>query len=175
MLRIRLHEGLAEPSVDDVMANVKEIFRTNKMHYEYYWSPSQGCVVVDIDGGDWRHDHLALEYLMDRNGFLLQKTETYGEPSDGDWYSARYYFKPTSELDDETVRDMIGKDYISVVDTLIDYGYDAAWMKGRLKEEPEFEGDPVTIYTVFRGNSEAVDVYINRNTGKVTDVKLDKK
>lgn len=175
MLRIRLHEGLAEPSVDDVLANVKDILQSNNMHYEYSWSPSQGCVVVNIDGGDWKHDHLALEYLMDRNGFLLQDTEKYGGPSDGDWYSARYYFKPTSELDEETMRDMVGKDYVSVVDTLIDYGYDASWMKGRVKDEPEFEGDPVTIYTVFRGRSEAVDVYINRLTGKVTDVKLDKK
>lgn len=175
MLRIHLHEGLAEPSKDDVLAKVEDIFQSNNMHYEYFWSPSRGCVVVDIDGGDWKHDHLALEHLMDRNGFLLQDTEKYGGSSDGDWYSARYYFKPMSELDEETLRDMVGKDYVSVVDTLTDYGYDASWIKGRVKDKPEFEEDPVTIYTVFRGRSEAMDVYINRLTGKVTDVKLDKK
>ena len=86
-----MHEGLAEPSKDDVLAKVEDVLQSNNMHYEYYWSPSRGCVVVDIDRGDWKHDHLRLEWLMEENDFR-QIGEVTTEEDGSDCYSAIHTF-----------------------------------------------------------------------------------
>lgn len=54
---------------------------------------SDRAVVVSIEWGDWKHDHLACDYLMHEIGYeLVDVTET--ETDGSDTYSAdRYYLK----------------------------------------------------------------------------------
>lgn len=98
-LKIRVHEKnkvVEEVKITDLDPSqvVKDIFAENELYYEWYWDFKTGnlCVIVD---GDWRHDHMRLDYIMQDNGFTPVSVEYSGKPTDGDWYEAtRIYKKP---------------------------------------------------------------------------------
>lgn len=47
--------------------------------------------IIDIEDGDWKHDHLYLQYLMNNlNLNLIDKVITSSD--DSDCYSATYYY-----------------------------------------------------------------------------------
>ena len=46
---------------------------------------------VEFDlSGDWRHDHIRAENIMEENGWVMDEKQT--EPSESDWYTAHYMF-----------------------------------------------------------------------------------
>ena len=47
---------------------------------------------IIIENGDWKHDHLRLNYIMSKNNYKLIKEEKIGT-SDEDSYSSTHYFK----------------------------------------------------------------------------------
>lgn len=50
--------------------------------------------VIFIDWGDWKHEHLYLNHLMDKLG-LIYKNCVITDENDSDCYSAEYeYYKP---------------------------------------------------------------------------------
>lgn len=49
------------------------------------------AVCIDIDGGDWKHDHGYADYVMSQNGFQYI-TEKVTEETDSDWYSSIHYY-----------------------------------------------------------------------------------
>lgn len=71
-----------------------DLFKKHDIHHEWRWDMKTGNLEVNVDGGDWKHDHLFLDWVMEQNGFELACTRPYGEPTGGDWYSAwRVYRK----------------------------------------------------------------------------------
>lgn len=51
---------------------------------------SKTTIAIEIDG-DWKHDHLRADYLMEQNGFvLLSKWVT--EDTGSDWYKGIHLY-----------------------------------------------------------------------------------
>jgi len=51
---------------------------------------SLNTIYIDIDWGDWKHDHLRCDMIMENEGFRLINTKI-GE-SDGDCYNATHTY-----------------------------------------------------------------------------------
>lgn len=52
---------------------------------------SPNIIVLHISWGDWKHDHLRLDYFMDQLGFTCLKRET-TEENGSDCYSAKHIY-----------------------------------------------------------------------------------
>lgn len=53
--------------------------------FNYYF------VRVEIDGGDWKHDHICCDNIMCKNGFK-KIGEKITEDTECDWYGSIHYF-----------------------------------------------------------------------------------
>ncbi len=73
----------------NTLKKVYEILRSNNVWAEAY--EELGMVAVEINWGDWKHDHLRAEWLMKENGFK-QLFEEVTEEDGSDTYSAIHYF-----------------------------------------------------------------------------------
>jgi hypothetical protein len=76
---------------------VQKIFKDNDLHYEWWESPN-GNINVNVEWGDWRHDHWFLEYVMRQNGYI-QIDSIITEEDETDAYSAKHIFKKKNEDD----------------------------------------------------------------------------
>lgn len=68
---------------------IKEIFDRHKLYYDYYCFNNE--VIIYVECGDWKHDHLLLKDIMSKNNFVCVLVAE--EPSDEDCYNAEYTFK----------------------------------------------------------------------------------
>jgi hypothetical protein len=61
---------------------IESIF--SKYHLTYDYDIALNCVVmVTIEWGDWKHDHIALDYIMKENRFhLIDEITTESDGSD---------------------------------------------------------------------------------------------
>ena len=60
----------------------------------YGWGVTlAGNVEVEVHDGDWKHDHLHLDWVMGENGYEKLGERRIGEPTGGDWYSSVHVFK----------------------------------------------------------------------------------
>lgn len=60
------------------------------------WSSSDAPVFyVEVDMGDWKHEHLFLKHIMADQGFQCVGTQE--EASDGDCYTAIHSFLPSAD------------------------------------------------------------------------------
>ena len=71
---------------------ILDLFKKNNVWYEYGWT-ADGNLEVDVSNGDWKHDHIFLEYFMRNAGYEQVEVRRYGPPTGGDWYSAVHVFK----------------------------------------------------------------------------------
>lgn len=55
---------------------------------------ANGMVTIDIEWGDWKHDHLYVRHIMTQAGFVLID-EVITEEDDSDCYSATHSYLPT--------------------------------------------------------------------------------
>jgi hypothetical protein len=58
--------------------------------HQMYYSISvinSSCVEISVDNGDWKHEHLGLRHLMEKNGFTFIGKEITGDDG-SDCYSA---------------------------------------------------------------------------------------
>lgn len=70
---------------------VSEIFAKNKISYYCDYNCNAQQVIITIFDGDWKHDHLFLKNLMDKNGF--ECIDEYITDSDCDCYDCEYTFQ----------------------------------------------------------------------------------
>lgn len=74
---------------------IQKIFKENDVWYEYNILPNNR-VEINVEFGDWRHDHVFIDYQMEDNGFV--KTDEVLTWDDGsDCYSSIHtyiYNKP---------------------------------------------------------------------------------
>ena len=75
-----------------------EIYKHLESHQNYnpVWE-EPFYTVIEVEG-DWKHDHLHTDYLMEQIGYLLHHTETV-ESDGSDYYTARRYYI-TKEMDE---------------------------------------------------------------------------
>lgn len=71
---------------------ILDLFKKNNVWYEYGWT-ADGNLEVNVSNGDWKHDHIFLEYFMRNAGYEQVEVRLYGPPTGGDWYSAVHVFK----------------------------------------------------------------------------------
>lgn len=68
---------------------LQKIFKDNCLPYEY--EVHGNLVEVHVLWGDWKHDHIYLNYIMNRNGFLSLR-EDITEEDGSDSYSSNHIF-----------------------------------------------------------------------------------
>jgi len=74
----------------DIEKDIQRIFKENKMWYD--WDVNlDGSVEISVDWGDWKHDHLYLNYIMKENGYALI-SEVVTEEDGSDAYSSVHTF-----------------------------------------------------------------------------------
>ena len=71
--------------------DVKRIFKENNLTYEW-WVQDDGGIVVVVEWGDLKHDHVFLKYVMRKNHYRVVE-EIVTEEDGSDAYSAEYVFK----------------------------------------------------------------------------------
>lgn len=76
---------------------ILDLFKKNEVWYEYGWT-AEGNLEVNVSNGDWKHDHIFLEYFMRNAGYEQVEVRMYGPPTGGDWYSAVHVFKVPSAV-----------------------------------------------------------------------------
>jgi len=81
--------------MDKIEQDIKRIFKENKLRYDYSVHVD-GTIEVDVNWGDWKHDHLFLDHIMKNNGYCL-KDEVVTEEDGSDCYSSTHLFEK-SEL-----------------------------------------------------------------------------
>lgn len=71
-----------------------KLMRDNNLYYEIV-DYTENMIAVEITWGDWKHDHLRLEWLVRENMPEVKHIDSYTTEDDGsDCYSAihRFYF-----------------------------------------------------------------------------------
>ena len=72
---------------------ISKLLEENKFHADVYVNNQALC--VEIENGDWKHDHIRLKHFMKDQGYmLLSSTE---QPSNDDCYSAIHAFIKTKQ------------------------------------------------------------------------------
>lgn len=71
---------------------IRDLFKENHVYYEWGWT-AEGTLEITVEDGDWKHDHIYLDWLMKNNGYEKTEERHYGEPTGGDWYSSVHVFK----------------------------------------------------------------------------------
>lgn len=88
------------PKARQTTKNLYKLFSDNQVNVRdvSVVENNEGVLRADLTvSGDWKHDHLATEKLMEQQGFtLLDKQVT--EDSDGDWYEAVHKYVEDKEL-----------------------------------------------------------------------------
>ena len=72
--------------------DINRIFKENNLYYDYFILSNNEMIGIIIENGDWKHDHLRLNYIMSKNNYIFVK-ENEIDTSDDDSYSSTHYFK----------------------------------------------------------------------------------
>lgn len=72
--------------------DINRIFKENNLYYDYFILSNNEMIGIIIEDGDWKHDHLRLNYIMSKNNYIFIK-ENEIDTSDDDSYSSTHYFK----------------------------------------------------------------------------------
>lgn len=70
---------------------VQKLFNENSINHFFSVDFNNGTIEVEVEWGDWKHDHLYLERVMKNNGYTMIDSEV-TEEDGSDTYSARYWF-----------------------------------------------------------------------------------
>ena len=73
---------------------VQNLLTKNNMHYDFYVD-SQGIIVLTIENGDWKHDHLAFQHIMREAGFISFGRHIHEDENDcgDDSFTATYLYR----------------------------------------------------------------------------------
>ena len=82
---------LSKEEIEQKRKEIGIILKNNDMHYDFSVD-QEGVIEIDIELGDWKHDHRRLINLMSHMGYVLLDREDYGEDTGDDSYSTRYRY-----------------------------------------------------------------------------------
>ena len=74
----------------DIEKDIQRIFEENEMWYDCDVN-LDGSVEINVEWGDWKHDHMYLNHVMKENGYCLTDEEV-TEEDGSDAYSAVHTF-----------------------------------------------------------------------------------
>lgn len=76
---------------EEIIEKVRKSINRRKLGADVYpHNKLNNMIIAEVDG-DWRHDHLAVERLFDRNGCHLMYKEIYDQDCE-DFYSGKHYY-----------------------------------------------------------------------------------
>ena len=78
-------------SKQNIETQITKIWKDNGFTYDYQF-PDEESVEVEIQWGDWKHDHRYLMHVMEENEFYLVSREI-TETDGSDSFSAYYLFE----------------------------------------------------------------------------------
>lgn len=70
--------------------DLKRIWNENNLTYDYFIQ-FDGSIDVYVEWGDWKHDHLFINFIMKKNNYRLVSERTTEEDGD-DAYSSIHKF-----------------------------------------------------------------------------------
>ena len=82
---------LSKEEIEQKRKEIGIILKNNDMHYDCSVDP-EGMIEIDINMGDWKHEHRRLINLMSHMGYVFFGREEYGEDTGDDSFSARYRY-----------------------------------------------------------------------------------
>lgn len=85
-------------TIEFIKNEVKDVLNANNLplyDYDVYHSDSMPITMVEvrIEDGDWKHDHLCLEYAMKRAGYISNGETDYVDSDDDSYTSTHRFFK----------------------------------------------------------------------------------
>ena len=87
-----------DESVDPEVDYIEKILRDDGKYYDVY--PHDGKIYIDVDWGDWKHDHLRLDNLMFMHGYECVDEQT-TEEDGSDTYSSTHIFVKSDLPEDD--------------------------------------------------------------------------
>jgi len=72
--------------------DIIRIFKKNKIWYNWWTDIPKFAICINIEWGDWKHDHGYMDYLMHENGYV-KFNEEYTEEDGSDCYSSIHYYR----------------------------------------------------------------------------------
>lgn len=84
-------------NINQICEEIGEMLRSNNLWYEEVWPTSEeNRICVDIRWGDWKHEHLRCDYLVDdyfkSHGMYSVKSNVITEEDGSDCYCASHYY-----------------------------------------------------------------------------------
>lgn len=86
---------------DETHKKIYDLMRENHLHGDVY--EDFGILCIEVNWGDWKHDHLRLDWVMKENFNILLSAEEVTEEDGSDCYSAihKYVIGETSTHKEE--------------------------------------------------------------------------
>lgn len=76
----------------DRQKKIYDLIKENHLFGEIV-EEKENMIAIEISWGDWKHDHLRLNWIMQENFPEIKKIDTFTTEEDGsDCYSAIHYF-----------------------------------------------------------------------------------
>lgn len=94
-------------NVESLLTDILE----DQRRFYYVWEHDQ-YVSIDVQWGDWKHDHGFIDYFMEKLGFILIETEL-TEEDGSDCYSATHIYRlnEKEKIDLEKMEIIKGQDH----------------------------------------------------------------
>lgn len=84
--------------IQEILDSVNKEFNKNQCGlYATIYSLETMLIVIEIEWGDWKHEHGYADYVMSKNGFIKVKEQITEEDGD-DCYSSNHYYLHKSIL-----------------------------------------------------------------------------
>ena len=81
-----------------------KVLADNGLNYSFGWNKNNEFE-VEVHDGDWKHDHIRLNWVMQNNGYELVRETHIGPATDGDWYSAIHTFRKAEPCQATTIKE----------------------------------------------------------------------
>lgn len=75
--------------------DIRKYLKGNNLYCEVY-EHANGCISVEIEWGDWKHDHAYCDHLMKQKGYVCTD-EQVTEEDGSDTYSAIHFYEKVEE------------------------------------------------------------------------------
>lgn len=81
--------------IENEVKNILKGYMLPQYDYDVYHSISMPTTIVEIrvEDGDWKHDHLCLEYAMKQAGYISKGESDYIDSDDDTYSSTHIFFK----------------------------------------------------------------------------------
>lgn len=76
--------------------DIIRIFKENKIWYDWWTDFTKFAICINIEWGDWKHDHRYMDYIMQQNGYVKFEEELTREDG-SDCYDSIHYYRKTTD------------------------------------------------------------------------------